>query len=132
MQENVDYRALVLGSGGASKGVIWVLKKLGIPFQIVSRKENEAFIQYDDIDKDVIRNHKLIINTTPLGMTPNADSCPKLPYDALTKEHILYDLVYNPTTTRFMNYGQDAGAQVKNGLEMLHLQADRAWEIWNQ
>ncbi len=132
LREDVDSSALVLGSGGASRGVVWVLKKLGIPYQIVSRKDKKDYIHYDDVDTRMIADHKLIINTTPLGMTPNADSCPVLPYEALTHHHVLYDLVYNPTSTLFMQHGLDAESTVKNGLEMLHLQADRSWEIWNQ
>ena len=132
LTEGVDYKALVLGSGGAAKGITWVLRKLGIPYKIVSRKQKEGYIHYDDIDAEVIKAHRLIVNTTPLGMTPNADSFPNLPYDELTEEHVLYDLVYNPEVTVFMQHGIDAGSQVKNGLQMLHLQADRSWEIWNQ
>lgn len=126
-----DYRALVLGSGGASKGVVWVLNKLGIPHRIVSRKSKEGYINYENITPSVLANHKLIVNTTPLGMSPNQDSFPQLPYEALTSEHVLYDLVYNPEITLFMEKGMKANASVKNGLEMLHLQADRSWEIWN-
>jgi len=132
LSEDVSYKALVLGSGGAAKGIIWVLKKLGIPYQIVSRKEKEGYINYDAMTPELINEYKLIVNTTPLGMTPNADSCPSLPYEGLTSVHVLYDLVYNPEITRFMQHGLDARATVKNGLEMLHLQADRSWEIWNQ
>lgn len=132
LSNDIEYKALVLGSGGASKGIIWVLKKLGILYQVVSRKDDPAFINYKDIDADTIKEHRLIVNTTPLGMKPNADSFPNLPYDAMTEDHVLYDLVYNPEVTKFMQYGLDANAKVKNGLEMLHLQADRSWEIWNQ
>jgi len=132
LNDDITYKALVLGSGGASKGIIWVLKKLGIEYQIVSRKEVNGYVKYTDVTEEVLCDHKLIINTTPLGMTPNADSCPFLPYDGLTSEHVLYDLVYNPETTLFMQHGLDANSAVKNGLEMLHLQADRSWEIWNQ
>jgi len=132
LSDDVEYKALVLGSGGAAKGITWVLKKLGIAYKIVSRKDKEGYVNYSTIDSDVISAHKLIVNTTPLGMTPNADSCPLLPYDGLTAEHVLYDLVYNPETTKFMQHGIDAGAKVKNGLQMLHLQADRSWEIWNR
>lgn len=132
LKSDVEYYALVLGNGGAAKGVTWVLEKLKIPFTVVSRKDNLDTIKYSDIDHLVVKNHKLIINTTPLGMTPNEDSYPQIPYEAISDQHILYDLIYNPKLTRFMQFGLDSGALVKNGLEMLHLQADRAWEIWNQ
>lgn len=131
LSKDIEYKALVLGSGGASKGIIWVLQKLGIGYQVVSRKDVEGYMKYTDVIEEILGDHKLIINTTPLGMTPNADSCPALPYSGLTSEHVLYDLVYNPETTKFMQHGLDANSTVKNGLEMLHLQADRSWQIWN-
>jgi shikimate dehydrogenase len=123
--------ALVLGTGGASKAVVYVLDKLGIHWQYVSRRKSSNCICYDDLAAEDILTHPLIINTTPLGMFPNTEAMPPLPYEAITAHHFLYDLVYNPAVTRFMQQGIDRGARVKNGLEMLQLQADRAWEIWN-
>ncbi|MBT8219259.1 MAG: shikimate dehydrogenase [Bacteroidia bacterium] len=132
IEEDEHFHALILGNGGAAKAVIWVLEHLQIEYNIVSRKDNIQTIKYSDLDNLMIENHKLIINTTPLGMAPNEDSFPPIPYDALGQEHILYDMVYNPVETRFMKFGSKRGAIVKNGLEMLHLQADRSWEIWNE
>ena len=122
-------RALILGSGGASKAVKFVLGKLGIDFKIVSRKEE--YLTYEKLDSETIQNHKLIINTTPLGMYPNVGNCPDLPYEGLTKHHFLYDLVYNPEKTMFLKKGESAGAGIKNGNDMLILQAEKSWEIWN-
>ncbi len=121
--------ALVLGTGGAAKAVWFVLDKLGIKYLKVSRSSGD--IQYQDIQPENLTATRLIINTTPLGMSPNIESCPELPYDALTKDHILYDLVYNPEKTLFLRHGLSRGATVKNGLEMLRLQAEKSWEIWN-
>ena len=124
-------RALVLGSGGASKAVVTALEDLDIDYQIVSRKENTGFVSYVELDAQTITSSQLIINTTPLGMYPDTHSKPDIPYRYLTNKHCLYDLVYNPEETGFMTEGIKAGAQVKNGLEMLHLQAEKSWEIWN-
>ncbi len=126
------YKAIVLGTGGASKAVQAALQELKIPFKLVSRSKRSAdFLLYENLDQKVMREHQLIVNTTPLGMQPHVDTCPDIPYECLTKEHLLYDLVYNPLETKFMKEGKTRGAKVKNGLEMLHLQAERAWEIWN-
>lgn len=124
-------KALVLGSGGASKAVRFVLDKLGIEFTVVSRIENEAFVAYKDVTDKVIEEHPLIINTTPLGMHPDVASYPEIPYYALTDKHLLYDVVYNPAETKFMQFGKEHGAQVKNGQEMLEMQAEASWLIWN-
>lgn len=127
-------KALVLGSGGASKAIITVLKDLSVEYKIVSRtpdKENPPQISYTSITSQLMAHHQLIVNTTPLGMYPNADACPLLPYEAMTPQHLLFDLVYNPPQTLFMQKGAAQGAQIVNGLEMLHLQAEKAWEIWN-
>jgi len=121
--------ALVLGTGGAAKAVWYVLEKLGISYQKVSRTIGDLL--YKDLDKEVVQAHTLIVNTTPLGMSPNIDSCPDLPYDAISSNHILFDLVYNPEKTLFLQRGEAQGAVIKNGLHMLELQADRSWEIWN-
>ncbi|BDS14118.1 shikimate dehydrogenase family protein [Aureispira anguillae] len=123
-------KALVLGTGGASKAVIYALKELNIPYQLVSRTAKENVLTYDDLTTSVIHSHLIIINTTPLGMSPNIHRFPPLPYEAIKKQHLLFDLIYNPKQTLFMQKGTKKGATVINGLQMLHLQADRAWEIW--
>ncbi len=124
-------RALVLGTGGAAQAVHYILKKLGIEAIGVSRNPNEQQLNYTQLDKNIISTHTLIINATPVGTFPNVDSCPDIPYEYLTDAHYLYDLVYNPSLTCFLRKGQEKGAIIKNGAEMLHLQAERAWEIWN-
>ncbi len=126
-----DMKALVLGTGGAAKAVMAALDALNIDFQIVSRVSKEGVLSYDEITAEQIDNHHLIINTTPLGMSPNVDSAPDIDYSKLTPEHFLYDLVYNPETTQFMALSERQGCKTKNGLEMLHLQAEKSWEIWN-
>jgi shikimate dehydrogenase len=126
--------ALVLGTGGASKAVQYVLKKLKIPFILVSRTKNEAqnIICYEDINQNLIKQHTLIINTTPLGMTPDEVSMPNIPYNFLTPNHLLYDLIYKPAQTLFLQKGEQQGCATKNGFEMLILQAEKNWEIWNR
>ncbi len=121
--------ALVLGSGGAAKAVLFVLKRLGVACQVVS-SSGHGDLGYGDLTQDVLRDHRLIVNTTPLGMAPDTDSCPEIPYQFLSNEHWVFDLVYNPPNTVFLTRSQQAGARIKNGLEMLHLQADYAWAIW--
>lgn len=123
--------ALVLGIGGAAKAVIYVLKKMDIPYQTVSRTAGKSDLLFEDLDAGHIRRSQLIINTTPLGMAPALDTLPKIPYEHITKAHFLYDLVYNPSTTLFMEMGLRRGARVQNGLGMLYKQALKAWEIWN-
>lgn len=125
-------QALILGTGGASKAVAFVLKKLGIEFLFISRNKNQiSSIGYQDLNEKIITSYSLIINTTPLGMFPNVNDCPNIPYQFLSSKHLLYDLNYNPEESLFLKNGKEKGAQIKNGLEMLHLQADKAWEIWN-
>ena len=125
-------KALILGTGGASKAIAYVLKKLKIEFVFVSRNQMSASsIRYHDLQKDIIESHHLIINTTPVGMFPNINDCPDIPYQYLSDKHLLYDLTYNPEETLFLKKGKEKGAQIKNGLEMLHLQAEEAWKIWN-
>lgn len=124
-------QALVLGTGGASKAVVYGLQSLGISYQYVSRKHSDRCISYDEMSDDLLRNSKLIINCTPLGMHPNINDKPQLNYTQLRSDHLLYDLVYNPETTSFLTEGIKHNCTVKNGLEMLHLQALKAWEIWN-
>ncbi len=124
-------RALVLGTGGSSKAVIHALSKLGISYQYVSRNEQKGIVSYNQLNEAFIQDYKLIINTTPLGMYPKVETAPAIPYSVITKEHLLYDLVYNPEKTKFLLNGQQQGAVIKNGLDMLKLQAEKAWEIWN-
>lgn len=126
-----EARALVLGAGGASKAIRVALEDLGIPYWLVTRDPLATGLTYDDLTPQLIAAHQLIINATPVGTFPNTDECPRIPYGALTEHHHLYDLVYNPAETMFMTKGKDAGAQVKNGFEMLCLQAEAAWNIWN-
>lgn len=134
LPENSDYlNALVLGTGGAARAVTAVLTDLEIPFYLVSRKPGANSLSYEQLQAqpDILQRPRLIINTTPLGMSPNSEAAPAIVYDSLTPDHLLYDLVYNPAETRFMQLGREKGARVKNGLEMLQLQAEKAWEIWN-
>ena len=123
--------ALILGTGGASKAVFHGLKQLGVESTFVSRTAKEGCITYADLTREMMDRYTVIVNTTPLGMFPNVDSCPDIPYEWLTPNHLLYDLLYNPDETLFMRRGKERGAVVKNGLEMLLLQAFAAWEIWN-
>lgn len=124
-------RAIVLGTGGASKAVVYVLRKLGIEVTSVSRNPAEGQISYCQITAGILDNHHIIINTTPLGMWPNIEAAPDIPYHLLSPRHLCYDLVYNPEVTTFMRKALEQGAMVKNGLDMLHGQALAAWEIWN-
>ncbi len=128
---SIYHRALVLGSGGASKAVTFVLDEMHIPYTLVSRQEGDMRLTYSDINKDMISSCDLIINTTPLGMYPEVDTYPPIPYHFITEKHLLYDLVYNPPQTLFMIRGKAHGAGVQNGLEMLYLQAEAAWALWN-
>ena len=131
--------ALILGTGGASAAVQWVLQKLNIQFQLVSRNTNtieannemKAYLSYDQLAASVIESHTLIINTSPLGMYPNTNEAPPIAYEGITAQHHLYDLVYNPIETLFMKNGLAKGATVQNGLAMLHIQAEESWAIWN-
>ena len=125
-------KALVLGNGGATAAVIHVLRKLRIEFDIVSRKKHNgsAFV-YKDIDKKLLEESTIFINTTPLGMYPDTDTCPDIPYQFISDKHLLYDLVYNPSKTLFLQKGEEKGATIKNGEEMLKLQAEESWRIWN-
>jgi shikimate dehydrogenase len=128
-----DRRALVLGTGGSSKAVAWVLRKKGIDILWVSRKHERAadHIRYEELDQKIMHDHPLIINCTPLGMYPNADGCPPIPYEFVNAEHYLFDLVYNPAKTIFLLKGESAGARTKNGADMLAIQAEASWSIWN-
>jgi len=121
--------ALVLGTGGAAKAVCFVLKKLNISFQQVSRN---GIFTYLDLNREEIEKHPIIINCTPVGTFPNVENAPEIPYEFLTEKHLLYDLIYNPEKTKFLQFGEKKGAKIKNGYEMLVLQAEKSWEIWNQ
>lgn len=123
--------ALVLGTGGASRAVQKGLDMLAIEYALVSRQKGKADLSYGDLTGDIIRNCRLIINATPLGMFPETGKAPDIPYEALEPGCILFDLVYNPEKSLFLNKGQERGCLVKNGMEMLHIQAEKAWEIWN-
>ena len=125
-------KALILGTGGASKAINYGLKSLGIEPVFVSRYERPGTIQYQSITPEVVREYNVIVNCTPLGMYPNTDECPQLPYEAMDSHTILYDLIYNPDQTLFMRNGEKYGAEVKNGLEMLLLQAFASWEFWHE
>ena len=123
-------RALVLGTGGASKAVCFVLSKLGIHWSSVSRSYSHGQFTYADLTKPIMSDHNLIIQTTPLGMYPHVDTFPHIPYDAINDRHILVDLIYNPEETIFLREGKKRGASTCNGLEMLYLQAEKSWQIW--
>jgi len=125
-------KALVFGNGGAAKAVKYVLEKLNIPYQVVVRNPAEGTILYSDITDEILSSHKLLINTTPLGMSPNINLFPEINYSRLTNHHLAYDLVYNPLETLFLTKAAARGAQIKNGLEMLYKQAEKAWAIWNK
>jgi shikimate dehydrogenase len=124
-------KALILGTGGASAAVEFVLKRLGISFQYVSRTAGEDAINYQELTPEIMATHRLIINTTPLGMYPNTDEFPEMPYQFITPEHHLFDLIYNPAETKFLAKGKERGATIQNGYEMLVLQAEESWRIWN-
>ena len=123
--------ALVLGSGGASKAVQFALQQLGLDFLVVSRNKTGHQLGYEDIGNEIMEGHQVIINTTPLGMYPNVDQDPPIPYEYLGPQHLLYDLTYNPEVTKFLRQGKERGATISNGHEMLVLQAEESWRIWN-
>ena len=125
-------KALILGTGGASKAIDYGLKSLGLETVFVSRYERPGTIQYDKITPEVVQEYNVIVNCTPLGMYPKTEECPQLPYEAMDSRTILYDLIYNPDETMFMKRGAQYGANVKNGLEMLLLQAFASWEFWHE
>ena len=125
-------KALVLGSGGGARAIIFVLKKLGIEYQVVSREPTGGrSIGYDKLNQDLMETHSIIINSTPVGMEPNTEAAPDIPYELLNSSHLLYDLIYNPEETEFLHKGRLAGATTKNGLDMLKIQAEKCWDIWN-
>ena len=124
-------RALVLGTGGAALAIVYVLQKLGIDFSYVSRTATSGHFTYNDLDASVMAMHTLIINTTPLGMFPNIEACPAIPYDLLTPAHHLFDLTYNPAVSTFLTKGKQMGATIQNGQQMFVEQAEQSWRIWN-
>jgi shikimate dehydrogenase len=128
--KDFDGKALVLGTGGAAKAVYYALDQLKISYKIVSRRSD--FITYEQLTPALMEEHSLIINATPVGMFPNVEECPNILYEYLTKDHFLYDLVYNPEQTLFLKKGEKMGSSIKNGQDMLILQAEKSWEIWNQ
>ncbi|HPW97804.1 MAG TPA: shikimate dehydrogenase [Flavobacterium sp.] len=125
-------KALILGTGGASKGIAFGLEKLGILYTFVSREEKEGMINYNRINATTFDNYKIIINCTPLGTSPNVKEFPNLPYQFFTKKHIAFDLIYNPEETQFLKKAKKKGATIKNGFEMLQYQAEKSWKIWNK
>ena len=129
--ERYHKKALVLGTGGASKAIIFSLKSLGIETLPVSRYERHGCVRYEDITPEMIKEYNVIVNCTPCGMYPQTDDCPNLPYEAMDSHTLLYDLIYNPDETLFLKKGKAQGATVKNGLEMLLLQAFASWNFWN-
>ncbi len=129
LAKDKNLSALVLGQGGASLAIKAALEDLGINYTPVSRRK--PYLTYEELTTDIINQHRLIINTTPLGMYPNIDKCPKIPYDAISKKHFLYDVVYNPEKSLFLELGEKQGAEIKNGHQMLILQAEKSWQIWN-
>lgn len=133
LPENHQFKALVLGTGGSSKAVQEALQKLKIDYTLVSRDARKGVVSYAELEKDpsMVTNAKLIINTTPLGMSPNTEAMPPIDYELLTSEHFVYDLIYNPARTLFLQKAEMRGATIKNGLEMLHVQAEKSWAIWN-
>ncbi len=123
-------KALVLGSGGASKAILYGLHQLELPVNQVSRKKQKGMIKYEELTVEVIKSHKLIINCTPLGTYPKVDEMPPIPYDGITPDHLIYDLVYNPEKSAFLLAGESRGAQICNGLAMLEGQAEASWKLW--
>ena len=130
--EKYHKKALILGTGGASKAVEYGLGKLGLETVKVSRYERPDTIQYEKVTADIVREYNVIVNCTPVGMYPDTEECPQLPYEAMDSHTLLYDLIYNPDETLFMKKGRQSGAVTKNGLEMLLLQAYASWEFWNE
>ncbi|MFA5329837.1 MAG: shikimate dehydrogenase [Prolixibacteraceae bacterium] len=133
MLEEKHRKALILGTGGASKAITFLFDKIGIDYLSATTKEylRENEIRYNQLTKELMNEYLIVINATPLGTFPKVDTCPEIPYQFLTSDHVLFDLVYNPSETLFLKKGKEQGAKTKNGLEMLHLQALKSWEIWN-
>ena len=127
--DNID-SALILGTGGAAKTIIYFCNKNNIPFNVVSRQESNLNLSYNELNEDIFKKRVLIVNCTPLGTYPDIKKCPKLPYELINKENILFDLVYNPSETLFMKKGKEIGCKTLNGYQMLRLQAEMSWKIW--
>jgi shikimate dehydrogenase len=125
-------KALILGTGGASKGVAFALEELGIDYTFVSRNSSETILGYNQITDLIFDEYQIVINSTPVGTSPNTEACPEIPYAFFTKKHIAYDLIYNPAETQFLKKAQQQGAKTKNGMDMLIFQAEKAWAIWNK
>lgn len=128
---SIHRKALILGTGGASKAVEYGLRTLGLDTKYVSRRSSDGILNYTDLTPEILSEYKVIVNASPVGTFPNVDECPNIPYEYLGESHLLYDLVYNPPITKFLELGTTRGAKVKNGSEMLQLQAIAAWNIWN-
>lgn len=124
-------KALILGFGGAAMAVAYSLSELDIPYRVVSRNPKDGDLSYDDLDETIMNEHQLIINCSPVGTFPNITQAPTIPYNYISRKHLLYDLIYNPSKTEFLRLGEEKGAIIQNGHEMLILQADKSWEIWN-
>ena len=127
--DNID-SALILGTGGAAKTIIYFCNKNNIPFNVVSRQESNLNLSYNELNENIFKKRVLIVNCTPLGTYPDIKKCPKLPYELINKENILFDLVYNPSETLFMKKGKEIGCKTLNGYQMLRLQAEMSWKIW--
>ncbi|WP_294821163.1 shikimate dehydrogenase [uncultured Flavobacterium sp.] len=125
-------KALILGTGGASKAVAYALRKMKIEYDFVSRNGNDTIFSYEDLNSEIFDEYTIIINTTPLGTFPGIESCPALDYTLFTSRHIAFDLVYNPTVTKFLRLAKESGATTENGYDMLVHQAEKAWKIWNE
>lgn len=125
-------KALILGTGGAAKAIAQAFRLMKIDYKYVSRTQKEGQFTYSELDLGIMEDHSILVNCTPLGMFPNVNTCPDIPYHLTNEKHLFYDLTYNPSTTLFMQKGLDNGAKAKNGLEMLYLQAEAAWKIWNK
>ena len=121
-----------MGTGGASKAVVYGLEKLGLATTYVSRTPRSGMLTYEDLTADIMKQHLVVVNCTPVGMFPHTDEYPAIPYQLLSPDHLLYDLVYNPLETMFLKKGKERGCIIKNGLEMLHLQAIASWEFWHE
>ena len=129
--KNHHKKALILGTGGASKAIAYAFSEMNIEYKFVSRKVSEGMLLYSMLNQQNMEEYTIIVNCTPIGTHPNINECPNIPYQFLSDKHLLFDLIYNPEITKFLSEGQKRGATIKNGLEMLQLQAEKSWEIWN-
>jgi len=124
-------KALILGTGGASKAIAYAFDKMNIEYKFVSRKVSEGMFLYSILNEEILKEYTVIVNSSPVGTHPNVDESPNIPFQFVTNNHLLFDLIYNPAETKFLSEGEKRGAIIKNGLEMLQLQAEKSWEIWN-